>query len=140
MAGKVNLGMAGGVLAFGGGLLQTLFGALMTTFAQVLHGDLEVGVGLIAAGVVSVIVGAFLISGAKSKTLCIVLIVSALLCAFVGGTVLFLSASLGLIGGTVALFDHKTVFGGMTATLKRIAEAAKKPGASDPSGASGKVD
>ena len=148
---KADLERTGGILAFVAGVAQTII-ALSFAIGDSVTGTISRGLELFGMGggggfggpsfvwglifaYATLVVSAFLISGAKGRVPGIALVVCAILGSF-GGTAFALLAILALTGGIIALIGGFRAGGGgglqgIAATARRMAEAAKEPDTRD---------
>ena len=147
--GKADFQKVAGILAFAAGIAQMLVG-LVFAVGDSVTGSISSGLELFGLGgggyggpsfvwglifaYATLVVGAFLLSGARGKVPSIALVVCAVLGAF-GGSAFALLAILSITGGIVALIGGFGAggagFRGLAATARRMAEAAKETDASD---------
>ena len=141
---NADMEKAGGILAFVAGIAQLVVAlsfAVGDSVTGSISGALEIfGVGGGRFGgpgfawgwtfaYATLVISAFLISGAKGRLLGVALIVCAILSAF-GGSAFALLAILSLAGGIIALIGGFGAGGsglqGIVATAQRMAQAAKE--------------
>ena len=147
--GKADFQKTAGILAFVAGIAQMLVG-LVFAVGDSVTGSISSGLELFGLGgrgvggpsfvwglifaYATLVIGAFLLSGARGRVPGIALVVSAVLGAF-GGSAFALLAILSITGGVVALIGGFGAggdgFRGLAATARRMAEAAKEADASD---------
>ena len=106
---------AGGIIALVAGILS-VFAAIFTLFVGGIGGALEaegaetvigLGWGGVFFSFMVIVLGAVII-GRQGKFSCILLMVSAIAGAVLGGTIVAIFMALALMGGIIAIFDKPT--------------------------------